>query len=612
MARTVAHMSRPPNSPPLPAQAYAALHIAGHTAILIHPTAVADDRLVAILTMQPWRTLLGAPTLLAIAIGTLAIGTTLLYLAQARHQRRSIQSMRTLLHTYMAALDAIPMPIYLRNRALQLTACNTAYAQACGQPRHALNLTSVETAMRWMGGNTEDAREFERLYRHIINNGQPAVEDRTVRLHSMLVTLQHWIQPLRDGRGNIIGVIGGWLDVTERQLALIELAEARDRAEAALRAKSTFLASISHDIRTPMNAIMGMLELTLHGSLATQEKQQLETALQSARSLLSLIDDLLDLSRMEAGKLSLRPTLVSLRDIAAEIAGVFAPVARSKEVELNVVIASSVAGCHMVDPLRLKQILNNLVSNAIRFTTHGHICIEIKAAPVRDECQWVQFSIEDTGIGIAPEALPVLFQPFMQVGASSASGGAGLGLPICKRLVDAMDGDIRISSQLGQGTRVIVRLQLPANALQEAAMPARHGALAPILVVDDHAPNRILLKRQLQKLGHDVVCADNGLQALQAIEKQVFKLAICDCSMPLMNGMEFVRTLRSNSGFNADVPVLGYTASTDDDNIQDALAAGMNAVLLKPVSLAELRVALQTHLPKMPPSEASAAGHTIA
>ena len=256
----------------------------------------------------------------------------------------------------------------------------------------------------------------------------------------------------------------------------------------------------------------------------------------------------------------------------------------------------------------LVTVLYNLIDNAVKYsTTSSTITVRLEATD--DE---ICLAVEDTGIGIAPEALPVLFQPFMQVGASSASGGAGLGLPICKRLVDAMDGDIRISSQLGQGTRVIVRLQLPANALQEAAMPARHGALAPILVVDDHAPNRILLKRQLQKLGHDVVCADNGLQALQAIEKQVFKLAICDCSMPLMNGMEFVRTLRSNSGFNADVPVLGYTASTDDDNIQDALAAGMNAVLLKPVSLAELRVALQTHLPKMPPSEASAAGHTIA
>nr|WP_242697674.1 ATP-binding protein [Bordetella petrii] len=609
----LAHMPRRPNLSPLPAHAYPPLHIAGHTLIFIPAAAAADDRLVTMLALQPWRAFMGSPMLLAVVVSTLAIGATLLLLVRARRQRRGMHSMRSLLYTYMTALDAIPMPIYMRNRALELTACNTAYAQACGQPRHVLNLASIETAMRWMGADTLDAHELERLYRHTINSGRPAVEDRTVRLHAGWVTLQHWTQPLRDGRGDVIGVIGGWLDVTERQRALTELAQARDRAEAALRAKSTFLASISHDIRTPMNAIMGMLELTLHGSLATQERQQLEAALQSARSLLSLIDDLLDLSRVEAGKLSLRPTPTSLRDVAAEITGVFAPVARSKEVALNVAIAPSVAGCHMVDPLRLKQILNNLVSNAIRFTAHGHIHLEIKAAPIRDGHQWVQFSITDTGIGIAPEALPVLFQPFMQMGASAANGGVGLGLPICKRLVDAMDGDIRISSQLDQGTRAIVRLRLPVNAMQETATSAKPGAHTPILVVDDHASNRILLKRQLQKLGHhDVVCTENGLQALEAIERQVFKLAICDCSMPQMNGMEFVQTLRSRPGINADIPVLGYTAGAEDDNVQDAIAAGMNAVLLKPVSLAELRVALQTHLPMTPRAEASVPGGAIA
>jgi len=404
---------------------------------------------------------------------------------------------------------------------------------------------------------------------------------------------------LRDASNLIIGVAGGWLNVTERQRALDELAKARDRAEAADRAKSTFLAAVSHDIRTPMNAIMGMLELTLlQASLSPNERQQLDTALQSARSLLALIDDLLHLSKMEAGKLDLKPSFVELESIVREVAGIFSPVANSKGLALNVEISPSVATAHFVDALRVKQILNNLVSNAIRFTEIGQIHIGVTATCIRQARQWVQFSVTDTGIGISPQALPVLFDPFMQVGEAAAEGGVGLGLSICKRLTEVLGGDIRVNSTPGAGTQVVVRLELAVRQTPaEAKMPPGRGGAASILVVDDQASNRILLGHQLQRLGHTVVAVESGLQALRAADRQLFKLVICDCSMPQMNGMDFVRALRKRPDANSRIPVLGYTAGTQDAHMREALEAGMNMVLFKPVGLAELKAALQAHLP---------------
>ncbi|MBO9357426.1 response regulator [Bordetella petrii] len=552
----------------------------------------------------PWHALSDASILWAIAVTALA-SAALLLLATMRRQRRSAQLMRGMLRTYMVVLDAIPLPIYLRDRDLKLIACNTAYAQACGQPRTVLDQASIDTAARWLGADALNLREIERQYRDVMNSGLPAVEDRTMLLRTGPATLQHWTSPLRDASNAIIGVVGGWLDVTERRRALNQLAEARDRAEAADRAKSTFLAAVSHDIRTPMNAIMGMLELTLlQASLTASERQQLDTALQSARSLLSLIDDLLHLSKMEAGKLDLKPAFVGLREVVEEVAGVFSPVANSKGLALNVDVSPSVAPAHFVDALRVKQILNNLVSNAIRFTEKGHVHIGVTATRIHEAHQWVQFSVTDTGIGIPPQALPVLFEPFMQVDGAASNGGVGLGLSICKRLTDVLGGYIRVRSTLEAGTQVVVRLKLPArqtpaeavaNAIAEA--PAKPDGPASILVVDDQASNRILLGHQLRRLGHTVVTAENGLQALRAADKRIFKLVICDCSMPQMNGMEFVRALRKRADANSRIPVLGYTAGTQDTNMREALEAGMNMVLFKPVGLAELKAALRTHLP---------------
>lgn len=526
-----------------------------------------------------------------------------------RQERRSVQTLKALMKMQLAVLDAIPMPVYLRDRQLNLTVCNSKYQSACRKTRGALRNSPLEAISGVMGTSTSDIESLRRDYLQVMETGEPLIQDRTLTAQGKRMALRHWIAPLRDASAGVAGVVGGWIDVTDRHRALADLADARDRAEAANRAKSTFLASVSHDIRTPMNAIMGMLELTLlQTALPAHARQQLEMALQAARSLLSLIGDLLDLSKMEAGKFQLQPCSASLREVVHEVAGVFSPVAHSNGVVLEATVAPSVAPMHLVDPLRLKQVLNNVVSNAVRFTRQGHIRLEVKATPEKRRHQWVEFTVSDTGIGISRKTLPALFEPFVQEHPEIGDHGAGLGLSICKRLVDKMGGVIRIESKLGHGTRVVTRLPLPvvsSTALQatQASAPTDPNVDAalddlPILVVDDQPSNRLLIQFQLHKLGHKVVCAEDGLQALAAAAKQPFQLVICDCAMPEMDGFAFTQALRARPGANAAIPVLAYTAGAQETDVKRALAAGMNAVLIKPVSIADLREALHAHLPR--------------
>src|SRR5690606_4469135 len=229
---------------------------------------------------------------------------------------------------------------------------------------------------------------------------------------------------------------------------------------------------------------------------------------------------------------------------------------------------------------------NNVVSNAVRFTRQGHIRLEVKATPEKRRHQWVEFTVSDTGIGISRKTLPALFEPFVQEHPEIGDHGAGLGFSICKRLVDKMGGVIRIESKLGHGTRVVTRLPLPvvsSTALQatQASAPTDPNVDAalddlPILVVDDQPSNRLLIQFQLHKLGHKVVCAEDGLQALAAAAKQPFQLVICDCAMPEMDGFAFTQALRVQPGANAAIPVLAYTAGAQETDVKRALAAGMN------------------------------------
>lgn len=548
--------------------------------------------------------------------GFVAALVALLLLGRKNEQhKRSEARLKDLVAFQTGVLDAIPQPIVLRGGDLKFLACNSAFERLLNRSRKQLRTKSVSAAAELMVREVESA-EIEEDYRQVLATGIPLSKDRTVCVSGREMDVQHWIEPLRNAGGAVVGVVGGWMDITQRQRVMKELAVARDRAESANRTKTTFLASISHEIRTPMNAIMGMLELTLsHAELPEQDRLQLSTAYSASQSLLALIGDLLDLSKMEAGKFQFLPQPTNLCKLTEDVVEVFQPIAAAKGLDLTLTIErpESVARAHSVDPLRLKQILNNFVSNAIRFTERGSIQVHVEAEPQEGDRQTVLLKVVDTGVGIPSQALDTLLEPFVQVQETirAMDRGTGLGLSICDRLVKKMGGAIQIDSELGVGTTMSVRLSLPVALAQPEsvsdAAPATQAAPActglNVLIVDDQASNVLLLQRQLEKLGHRVSSACNGLEALTLMGQKSFDIVVCDCAMPVMDGYTFARTLRQGGGAAATLPILGYTAGAHDAEIDRAREAGMDEILIKPVNLDSLNraIAALMHHDGVPP-----------
>ena len=542
-----------------------------------------------------------------------AMVALLLLWRKARQHARTEERLKDLLAYQMGVLDAIPHPIVLRDTNLNLMVCNSAYERMLMQPKAALMATSLGRAVQLLGCDL-DRSGIEEDYRVVMESELPLCKDREFHINGKEMTVQHWMEPLHNARGQVVGAVSGWMDITHRQRALKELAVAKDRAESASRTKTTFLASVSHEIRTPMNAIMGMLELTLaHSGLSVDERAQLTTAYRASKSLLALIDDLLDLSKMEAGKFQLLPRPTKLQDLVVEVVDVFRPIAAAKGLELTLAFDEPAdrLGAHSADPLRMKQLMNNFVSNAIRFTERGMIRVRLRAEPEVDGRQWISFIVSDTGVGIPAGAIDTLLQPFVQVEQTLpvADRGTGLGLSICDRLVKKMGGHIEIDSEMGVGTTMTARFQLPLAREHvgvtkvEQLEPTLHAFSGlHVLVIDDNPSNILLLQRQLQKQGHEVTFAVNGREGLALVDRLKFDLIICDCAMPVMDGYTFTQTLRKRIDAAARLPVLGYTAGAHESEIERARAAGMNEILIKPVNMDTLQREIATVLRAASPS----------
>lgn len=520
---------------------------------------------------------------------------------EVRRRRAAENALKDSVAIQSALLDGIPQPVYLRDASLRLITCNRSYEELLGATRDTLRGQPLDATLQ-AHPIAVDMAEVARDYRKVIEDGEPLHKDRCLRLGGRTHHVLNWLTPLRGADGTVKGLAGGCVDLTERHDMLAELARAKAEAEAANRAKSTFLASVSHEIRTPMNAITGMLELTLaRCQLSEEQRLQLVTAHKSALGLLALIDDILDLSKLEAGKFSVHPAPASLSGLVKDTLLIFGPVAAQKGLPLTSGIGAALAPLHQVDALRFRQILANLVSNAVRFTDSGTIHVRLDAQAPHDGVQQVMLTVSDTGIGIPANAQARLFEPFEQVHGRShpRAGGTGLGLAICRRLASAMGGRITLTSQPGQGTRVVVSLPLTVAVAAESAEPAPPLPMAGcarrqarILVIDDHAPNRLLLQRQLEHLGHRVSTARDGREALARLDRGSFDVIVCDCAMPVMDGLDFTRAVRARADAHGGVPIIGCTASAVAGDHTEALAAGMNAVIVKPVGLQALDAAV--------------------
>ncbi len=520
------------------------------------------------------------------------------YMRRQINQRKAAERALNDQFEFMRSLvNGTPHPIYVRDRQGLLQSCNDSYLEAFNAKREDVIGKSV---MQGTLSNAFEAQAFQADYQRVIAQGKPLVLDRPLHIGNRRLTIYHWILPYRDSSADVQGIIGGWIDISERRQLFEELRTAKEQADDANRAKSTFLATMSHEIRTPMNAVIGMLELTLKRmDQQHPDRSSIDTAYHSAKDLLGLIGDILDIARIESGRLSLSPERVNLVETVASVTRIFDGLARQKNLSLHMTFnPPQLAVDVQLDPLRFKQVLSNLISNAIKFTEHGQIRITLDLMKTDDPARsLMQLTVQDSGVGISAEDQQRLFEPFAQAenSAQQARSGAGLGLVISRSLCEMMGGKLQLSSHPGIGTQVCISLPLetfPAEVITRKAEPPIKASLAPlnVLVVDDHPANRLLMCQQLEFLGHQCSLAENGSSGLDMWKAGQFDLVIADCNMPLMNGYDLTRAIRLHEQQNQSPPctVLGFTANAQPEEILRCKQAGMDDCLFKPLSLSQL------------------------
>jgi len=501
-------------------------------------------------------------------------------------------------------LSAIPALVYFKNEDLEYQLVNNAFE----------DFLNIKT--EFISGKTINAllpeynsTGYAKIEREVLESGLPVYNvEEIIKKQNQEIYLSTNLAPVKNLSGKVIGLVGVSYDITDRKNYEIELTKAKEQAEAGTKAKSEFLANMSHEIRTPMNGIIGMAEILKQTSLNNEQVLLLDAIEVSANSLLSLINDVLDFSKIEAGKLDFEIIEFNLRSVLGDVERILQTKANEKGLDFKINCDEKIPAKLKGDPHRLKQVILNLASNAIKFTSKGHVEVRIKLEKTKSKQHLLRFEVNDTGIGVSKEGRKNLFREFSQVDASTTRkyGGTGLGLSISKKLVEMMNGKIGMDSKFGKGSTFWFTAELgKVDKIEKEVVNIEKEKLdlisridkdLSVLLVEDNKINQKIAVHNLRQAGYKIELAENGHEAVMKFKSGKFDMILMDVLMPVMNGFKATEKIRAiekyrifkNKNYIHHVPIIALTANAMKGDREACLAAGMDGYISKPFKQKDL------------------------